>query len=49
MSSLPFAIGNPLKASKGGDLNDLVVDIFKGCKTTNLKAGSLQTEIVATH
>lgn len=52
LSSLPFAIDDPPKAAKGGDLSDLVVDLFNGCKTANLKAGSLQplsTAIVATN
>lgn len=42
MLSLPFAIDDPPKSSKGGDMSDLVVDLFNGCKTANLKAGSLQ-------
>lgn len=52
MSSLPFAIDDPPKSSKGGDMSDLVVDLFNGCKTANLKAGSLQplsTAIVASN
>ena len=54
MSSLPFAIDDPPKTgeSGGGDISDLVVNLFHGCKTANLKAGSFQplsTAIVATN
>ena len=54
LSSLPFAIDDPPKTTKSGgcDISDLIVDLFNGCKTANLKAGSLQplsTAIVATN
>lgn len=52
LSSLPFALDDPPKSAKGSDLSDLVVDLYNGCKTANLKAGSLQplsTSLVATN
>ena len=54
LSSLPFAIDDPPKCTKssGTDISDLIVDLFNGCKTANLKAGSLlplSTAIVATN
>ena len=51
LSSLPFAIDDPPQSNKSCDLSDLVVDLYNGCKTANLKAGSLRplsTAIVAT-
>ena len=45
LSSLPFAIDDPPKISNknsGIDINDLIVDLYNGCKTANLKVGSLQ-------
>ena len=42
LSSLPFALDDPPKSAKGSDLSDFVVDLYNGCKTANLKAGSLQ-------
>lgn len=52
LSSLPFGIDDPPKSSKGSDISDLVVDLFNGCKTANLKAGSIlprSTAIVSTN
>ena len=54
LSSLPFAIDDPPKAGgRGGgfDISDLIVDLYNGCKTANLKAESLRplsTAIIAT-
>lgn len=53
--SLPFATDDPPR-SKGGssslDVNDLIVDLYNGCKTANLRKGSLvphSVPIVATN
>ena len=46
VSSLPYAIDDPPKASKSKgnsvDINDLVVDLYNGCKTANLRSGPLK-------
>ncbi len=45
VSSLPYAIDDPPKAtSKGGsvDINSLIVDLYNGCKTANLRSGPLK-------
>ena len=55
ISSLPFAIDDPPKAKSGSsalDVNDLIVDLYNGCKTANLRKGSLvphSVPIVATN
>ena len=39
-----FAIDDPPKSRSGSstlDINDLIVDLFNGCKTANLRMGSL--------
>ena len=38
LSSLPFALDDPPKSAKGSDLSEIVVDLYNGCKTVNLKA-----------
>ena len=42
ISSLPFSIDDPPRSRSGSamDLNDLIVDLFNGCKTANLRKGS---------
>ena len=44
ISSLPFSIDDPPRSRSGSamDLNDLIVDLFNGCKTVNLRKGSLE-------
>lgn len=45
VSSLPYAIDDPPKGrSKGNsvDINDLIVDLYNGCKTANLRSGPLK-------
>ena len=41
LSSLPFGIDDPPKGSKGNDISDLIVDLYQGGKTANLRKGSL--------
>ena len=43
VSSLPFAIDDPPRGRVGSalDINDLIVDLYNGCKTANLRKGSL--------
>ena len=41
MSSLPFGIDDPPKGSKGNDISDLIVDLYQGGKTANLRKGAL--------
>lgn len=41
LSSLPYAIDDPPKTARNSvDINDLIVDLYNGCKTANLKSGS---------
>ena len=44
ISSLPFSIDDPPRSRSRSamDLNDLIVDLFNGCKTVNLQKGSLE-------
>ena len=44
ISTLPFAIDDPPMAKSGSslDINDLIIDTYNGCKTANLRKGSLQ-------
>ena len=54
ISTLPFAIDDPPMAKSGSslDINDLIVDMYNGCKTANLRKGSLKPfsiPIVATN
>ena len=49
ISTLPFAIDDPLMAKSGSstlDVNDLIDDLYNGCKTANLRKGSLQPNSV---
>ena len=41
MLFLPFGIDDPPKGSKGNDISDLIVDLYQGGKTANLRKGSL--------
>ena len=41
LSSLPFRIDDPPKGWKGNDISDLIVDLYQGGKTANLRKGSL--------
>ncbi len=44
-SSLPYAIDDPPKATSKGssvDINSLIVDLFNGCLTANLRSGPLK-------
>ena len=43
ISSLPFAIDDPPMTKSGSslDVNDLIVDLYNGCKTANLRRGSM--------
>ena len=41
LSSLPFGIDDPPQGSKGNDISDLIVDLYQGGKTANLRKGSL--------
>ena len=53
--SLPFAIDDHHRSKSGSsslDVNDLIVDLYNGCKTANLQKGSLvphSVPIVATN
>ena len=54
ISTLPFCIDDPPRVRSGSslDINDLIVDLYNGCKTANLRKGSLKphsTPIVATN
>ncbi len=45
LSSLPYAIDDPPKATSKGssvDINSLIVDLFNGCQTANLRSGPLK-------
>ena len=44
ISTLPLAIDDPTmaKSTSSLDVNDLIVDLCNGCKTANLRKGSLQ-------
>ena len=54
ISSLPFAINDPPMTKSGSslDVNDLIVDLYNGCKTAKLRKGSLvphSVPIIATN
>ena len=41
LSSLPFGIDDPPKGQKGSDISDLVIDLYQGGKTANLRKGAV--------
>ena len=43
LSSLPFPVDDPPQASSkaGGGISDLIVDLYQGGKTANLRKGAL--------
>ena len=41
LSSLPFGINDPPKGQKGRDISDLVVDLYRGGETANLRKGAV--------
>jgi len=55
ISPVPFATDDPPISKSGSsslDVNDLIIDLYNGCKTANLRKGSLVPQsvpIVATN